>query len=468
MTPTPADVQHDLRVRRLLRLASGGTAVVAGLWALLQATRGAWAGVAIQSVVVALALLAYALQRRGHTRASVWLMFFDLFAILCFSAACVDVPTPGVPRVVHHLLLALGVSSCLGLRHERLLLRVSVPLACGLAFGWFACADPAWSTWPRSPWALPDAVRAVGLWPSEALALASLYAVVYVLQADVAERHTQADELRDAMLRGELALHYQPQVDAAGRVVGAEALVRWLHPQRGMVSPGEFIPLAERTGLMVPLGGWVLRTACTRLATWARDPRMADLQLAVNVSASQFAHPGFEDEVRSTLTRTGAEPTRLKLELTESVLAHDLESVAARMTRLRALGIGLSLDDFGTGFSSLNYLRRLPLDQLKIDQSFVRQMQRSEEDAAIVRMVIALGDSLHLQVIAEGVETPAEREALAALGCGLYQGFLYSKALPVVAFERWVGAGGAVPPDPAAEPPAAAVHTQVGILPALP
>jgi EAL domain-containing protein (putative c-di-GMP-specific phosphodiesterase class I) len=230
----------------------------------------------------------------------------------------------------------------------------------------------------------------------------------------------------------------QPQVDTAGRAIGAEALLRWRHPRRGMVSPGDFIPLAERTGLMLPLGDWVLRSACLQLTAWRHRSSTAGLVLAVNVSAVQFTQPDFVARVLAALEASGADPTRLKLELTESMLAHDLADIVAKMSALKAHGIGLSLDDFGTGFSSLSYLRQLPLDQLKIDQSFVADMLRSSGAAAIAQTVITLGHSLGLDVIAEGVETDEQRQFLAGLGCDAYQGYLFSRPLPLAAFGAWV------------------------------
>jgi len=220
-----------------------------------------------------------------------------------------------------------------------------------------------------------------------------------------------------------------------GRVVGAEALVRWQHPQRGLVSPAEFIPLAEETGLILPLGQWVLETACAQLALWATQPDMADLVLAVNVSAKQFHQSNFVTQVQAALTSSGTNPKRLKLELTESLLVNNVEDVIAKMATLKALGISFSLDDFGTGYSSLSYLKRMPLDQLKIDQGFVRNILSDPNDAAIAKMVVALAESMGLAVIAEGVELAAQKDFLAHLGCHAYQGYFFSRPVPIAEFE---------------------------------
>jgi diguanylate cyclase (GGDEF)-like protein/PAS domain S-box-containing protein len=258
------------------------------------------------------------------------------------------------------------------------------------------------------------------------------------MQTVVVERVALETGLRKAIEGNQLLLHFQPQVVGVGRVTGAEALVRWQHPERGMVSPAEFIPLAEETGLILPLGQWVLERACTQLALWAIHPDMAHLTVAVNVSAQEFRDADFVLKVVAILNQTGANPNRLKLELTESLLVDNVEDVIDKMSALKARGVGFSLDDFGTGYSSLSYLKRLPLDQLKIDQSFVRDILIDPNDAAIARTIVALAQSLGLDVIAEGVETETQRAFLASSGCHAYQGYFFSRPLPVAGFEEFV------------------------------
>ena len=257
------------------------------------------------------------------------------------------------------------------------------------------------------------------------------------MQADVLAHATLAADLREAVLKQQFVLYYQAQVVGEGRLSGVEALVRWQHPQRGMVSPAEFIPLAETSGLILPLGQWVLEAACLQLAAWAGQPAMAHLTMAVNVSARQFHQADFVEAVLATLARTQANPKRLKLELTESMLVDDVEGIIAKMSALKAKGVGFSLDDFGTGYSSLAYLKRLPLNQLKIDQGFVRNIVTDPNDAAIAKMVVALAESMGLSVIAEGVELQAQADFLAHLGCHAYQGYLFSRPLPIAAFEAF-------------------------------
>ncbi|MET3133079.1 diguanylate cyclase (GGDEF)-like protein/PAS domain S-box-containing protein [Oxalobacteraceae bacterium GrIS 1.11] len=257
------------------------------------------------------------------------------------------------------------------------------------------------------------------------------------MQTAVIERAALEADLRLAIESEQFVLHYQAQVAGAHRVTGAEALLRWQHPRRGMVAPADFIGLAEETGLILPLGLWVLRSACLQLALWAARPELAHLCIAVNVSARQFRAPDFVATVLGVLGETGANGHRLKLELTESLLVDNVQDIIEKMLALKAEGVGFALDDFGTGYSSFSYLKRLPLDQLKIDQSFVRDVLIDPNDAAIARTIVALAQSLGLGVIAEGVETRSQRDFLASSGCHAYQGYLYSRPLPLSAFEHY-------------------------------
>ena len=251
------------------------------------------------------------------------------------------------------------------------------------------------------------------------------------MQAALESRLRLEAELRHGIQDGQLRVFYQVQMGLHQQVLGAEALVRWQHPERGMVSPAEFIPLAEETGLILPLGSWVLREACRQLATWSRSPMTAELQIAVNVSAKQFHQASFVDEVRSLVTEFGFPPSRLKLELTESLLLDNVGDSIQHMQALRALGIQFSMDDFGTGYSSLTYIKRLPIDQLKIDQSFVRDLPADRDDEVIVQAIIAMAHSLRLEVIAEGVETEEQRAFLEAQGCYAFQGYLFGRPMPI-------------------------------------
>ena len=257
------------------------------------------------------------------------------------------------------------------------------------------------------------------------------------MQRVMLERTALEADLRLGLSRQQFVVYYQPQLDFEGRLIGAEALVRWQHPTRGLVMPGGFITLSEDTGLIVPLGQEVLRQACAQLTRWREQSHLAGLTLSVNVSVRQFREEGFVDELLALLAQAETDPRLLKLELTETLLASNVADMTASMHRLKAHGVGFSLDDFGTGYSSLSYLKRLPLDQLKIDQSFVRDILIDANDAAIARMVVALAKSMNLSVIAEGVETLAQRDYLAQLGCRAYQGYLFNPALTVERFEQY-------------------------------
>jgi predicted signal transduction protein with EAL and GGDEF domain len=255
------------------------------------------------------------------------------------------------------------------------------------------------------------------------------------MQANVEQHEAIEKDLRYAAERGELHLHYQLQVDNTLNSVGAEALIRWLHPQRGMVSPGQFIPIAEESSLILDIGHWVLDTACRQLACWQKNEKMRHLSLAVNISARQFRREDLVEIVAAMLVEHGIKPSMLKLELTESVVLGDVADVVAKMHALKALGIQLSLDDFGTGYSSLSYLKKLPLDQIKIDQSFVRDIVNDPNDAVMVKTIIDMATNFRLNVIAEGVETEAQFALLKQHNCMAYQGYLFSKPVPLADFE---------------------------------
>jgi len=257
------------------------------------------------------------------------------------------------------------------------------------------------------------------------------------LQVAINARAVLEEELREAIKQAQFQLYYQPQLDR-GAVIGAEALLRWQHPQRGILSPATFIPLAEETGLILPMGDWVLETACRQLAAWADNKETAHLSIAVNISARQLRQPDFVEKVLATLAQTAANPKNLELELTESMLVKNVGEVVFKMEELKLHGLRFSLDDFGIGYSSLSYLRRLPLDRLKIDRAFVKDILMDGCGGAIAQAIISLGGAMGLSVMAEGVETEEQRKYLAALGCHLYQGYLFSYPLPTQEFETFL------------------------------
>jgi EAL domain-containing protein (putative c-di-GMP-specific phosphodiesterase class I) len=254
------------------------------------------------------------------------------------------------------------------------------------------------------------------------------------LQAVVDAHTALKEDLRNAIKSGQLALFYQPQVGAGG-LAGAEALVRWHHPTRGLLSPAHFVPLAEETGLIRPMGNWVMEAAFTQIAKWCKRKKNEHLRISVNITAQEFKQPDFVAEVLAILHRSGANPKNIKLELTESLLVDNFDEVTAKIKELKSHGFRFSIDDFGTGYSSLTYMKNLPLDELKIDKSFVDDILTHPSSSAIAETVMSLGRAMGLSVIAEGVETFEQRDYLARLGCHSYQGYLFGKPLPANEFE---------------------------------
>jgi diguanylate cyclase (GGDEF)-like protein len=274
----------------------------------------------------------------------------------------------------------------------------------------------------------------IAMYQAKAAGRNTMHFFAPALQAAVNARAALEDDLRQAIKANDFLLYYQPQMDS-GILIGAEALIRWKHPKRGFLPPSEFIPLAEETGLILSLGDWVLEAACQQIAAWANRKDASHLSVSVNISARQFRSPAFVENVLTILDRTGANPQNLKLELTESMLVDDVEDVIAKMTQLKSHGLRFSLDDFGTGYSCLAYLGRLPLDQLKIDQIFVRDILVDAGSGVIAQTIISLSKSMGLSVTAEGVETEGQRDFLAHLGCHSFQGYLFSGPVPLDEFQ---------------------------------
>ena len=258
------------------------------------------------------------------------------------------------------------------------------------------------------------------------------------MQAAVAARADLEQDMRQGLLRGEFELHYQLQVDKSGAPIGAEALLRWNHPRQGLLAPASFIALAEESGLILKLSQWVLETACAQLESWSGQGSKALCAIAINVSTFQFAQSDFVAAVTAALDKSGANPKLFKLEVTENMFSGKAADLADKMTALKALGVRFELDDFGTGYSSLSHLKRLPLDQLKMDQSFVKDVLSNEADAVIARAIVALGHSLGLKVIAEGVETAAQHAFLAEIGCDAFQGYHFGHPMPAAQFNRLI------------------------------
>jgi EAL domain-containing protein (putative c-di-GMP-specific phosphodiesterase class I) len=421
---------HRRRIRWMLWIGAALLVALGLGWSIFFATIGEWTIVAMDVAMVVLGVAVAALTYRKRTRFAFFLLAGSMFLVICGVSILFDVPSAQAPRSTHHFLLVVAVCSLLFLRDDRSVLRYTVTGAYMLAFVVLGSTNSDFG----SPYALADSVRITGTWVNNLFSALGLYALIHVMVSELTERSSLEIDLSKAIARRELFLLYQPQVTSQGEVLGAEALLRWQHPKLGLVRPDEFIPLAEKTGLILPMGSWVLSTACLQLVAWSKQPALAGLTLSVNVSVHQFRQADFVEQVALVMEHTGAQPHKLKLELTESSLVHDMEDIILKMHALKAMGVGFSLDDFGTGYSSLNYLKRLPLDQLKIDQSFVHDVLSDDSDASIARMVISLGKSLGFNVIAEGVETQGQCDFLMQNGCQTFQGYLFSKPISAEKF----------------------------------
>jgi EAL domain-containing protein (putative c-di-GMP-specific phosphodiesterase class I) len=424
---------HHRRERRMRVLASFVMWVLGGIWAVYFSLQGQWLIVAIDLMLMGTGVAVFVLSWVHHDRSARLLLFGVLLLVIVGIAAVLDVPNATIPRSTHLYLLPLGVAAMMAFRDEPRWLRYSVIAVCLLSF--IGLAGSYWT--PLPGFNLPDATRGPGTWVNTWAAILCLFAMLHVLQTDAVQRSAWEGELLEALSAQQFQLHYQPQLDTHGQVIGAEALLRWYHPQRGMIPPGKFIPHAEETGLIIPIGKWVLETACAQLRCWMDEPEMQHLCLAVNISQKQFNQASFEAEVLALIKRYEIDPGRLQLEITETMVVKDMEELSRKMANLVSLGITFALDDFGTGYSSLSHLKRLPLNKLKIDQSFVFDVLTDHNSEAIVRTVIGLGSNMGLTVIAEGVETAAQHQFLLDNGCEQFQGYFFSKPLPLVAFTEF-------------------------------
>lgn len=344
-----------------------------------------------------------------------------------------DIPSDSAPRTTHLFLLVIALVGYVNLQLEHSKAQLAILAAALLAFLALCSISLAF------PVAAPPSheFRVGRAWVNATLVTALLCCGIVAMHAELINAMRSAVELRAALDNRQFELFYQPQVDVEGRLLGAEALLRWRHPKRGYVSPAEFIPVAECSGVMPSLGNWVVREACQTLALWQDRPLTRELTLSINITAEQFALPGFVDQLLIATAQHNIQPASLKLELTESAFLVDIDSVIAKMHVLQTAGFAISLDDFGTGYSSLSHLRRLPLSQLKIDRSFVRGVDNNPRAAAIVRNIVQMGHDLSLDVLAEGVETEAQLHAMRSCGCSTFQGFWFARPMCLGDFEHY-------------------------------
>lgn len=427
-----AQFPGDLARARRLMLMCGFILIALGMaWCGMYAFYGKWAMTALTSEAVVLGACVLALIFAGRVRLSAITAGHALLVLLVLLCLF-DNPIAGVPRSTHMYFLPVAAGAILVFRKEGWYLRFVLPslllLACAI------CGASKLNFAGRG--VMPPAeVHGIAAWVNYLSALGVLAVVFFIMQTNFSARRAWETDLREAIVKGQFQLAYQPQVDRNGRPYGAEVLLRWDHRRYGNVSPEEFIPFAEKTGVIVPMGGWVLRQACAQLARWAANPATAALTLSVNVSTSQFLQRDFVKSVIEILESSGAPASRLKLELTESVFNCDLEGSVRKMNMLRERGVHWSLDDFGTGYSSLSVVRKLPVDELKIDRSFVREVAYNASDRAIIRTLVSLSRSLGLFLVAEGVSEERQFSVLRGAGCDAFQGYLFGKPVFIEEFE---------------------------------
>jgi EAL domain-containing protein (putative c-di-GMP-specific phosphodiesterase class I) len=415
------------RERRMRMLASLVLLLVGSFWGVFFSLRGEWGIVMMDLLMIFCGIGVFVLTLRSRVRLA------NLLVIVA-TTLLMDPHTTAAPRATHLYLLPIAVAALMAFRDERLWLRYGVAVLCLGLF--IVLASSSWS--PTSAYHLPDEVRMSGSWVQSVAAMLMLFALLHILQSDTAERSMLDRDLEVALREQQFVLHYQPQLNRAGKVIGAEVLIRWQHPQRGLVAPAEFIGHAEKTGMIIPIGQWVLAQAVRQLRIWRDDPRYAGIGLAVNISQKQFRQASFVPDMLRLIDEHAIDARRLDLELTETLIVQDIDDLLRKMTALVERGVRFSLDDFGTGFSSLSHLKRLPLNTLKIDRSFICDVLTDNSSETIVRTVIALGQSMGMTVIAEGVETEAQQQFLLSNGCMQFQGYLFSKPLPLQAFTEFV------------------------------
>lgn len=422
------------RERRMRMLASLVLLLVGSFWGVFFTQRGEWGIVLMDLLMILCGLGVFSLTLRNRVRLANLLLFGVIILVIIGTTLLMDPHTAAAPRATHLYLLPIAVAALMAFRDERLWLRYGVAVFC---LGLFTVlASSPWS--PTSAYHLPDEVRVTGSWLQSIAAMLMLFALLHILQSDTAERSLLDHDLDVALREQQFVLHYQPQLNRAGKVIGAEVLIRWQHPQRGLMAPGEFIDHAENTGMIIPIGQWVLEQAIRQLRCWRDDPLYADIGLAVNISQKQFRQSSFVADMLRLIDEHAIDARRLDLELTETLIVQDIDDLLRKMNALVERGVRFSLDDFGTGFSSLSHLKRLPLNTLKIDRSFVCDLLTDSSSQTIVRSVIALAQSMGMNVIAEGVETQAQQEFLLNNGCMQFQGYLFSKPLSLQAFTAFV------------------------------
>ncbi|GAA4177580.1 putative bifunctional diguanylate cyclase/phosphodiesterase [Shinella granuli] len=432
------------RFRLVYATASLAAGVLTAGWGVVFAAMQEWSMVAMDIALVTVAVASFVLVRRRQLTAAI--LFSQVAFLVIIAAFCLlfDVPNDVAPRVSHLFLLVLAMIGYINYQQRPSRRQMAIVALSLAAFVVFA------STQLALPFARPisDDFRFVGAWVNVTIAVAMLCGCLYMMRQEFARNLGRERDIAAALKNREFELFYQPQVDQAGAVTGAEALLRWRRPDGSFVSPGDFIPIAEQAGLMPAIGDWVLNEALKTLSFWQQDDGTRHLRLAVNVSADQFMKADFADAVLARIRAQDIDPARLKLELTESMMANDVDAIAEKMGVLRAAGLTLSLDDFGTGYSSLSHLRRLPIQEIKIDRSFVKDAPESKRNRLLLKSIFDIARTLDLAVVAEGIETKEQFLLLQSFGGMAFQGFYFGRPVPLADFQtQWA----AETPPPLAE-----------------
>ncbi|WLS07984.1 EAL domain-containing protein [Shinella sumterensis] len=425
---------YSNRFRLVYGLASLAVGVTACGWGIAFALMGTWPLVALDVAVVCVALLSLALARSNRFSAALLFSQAAFLVIITMFCLVFDVPRAAAPRVSHLFLLVLALLGYINYRREQSRPQLAIVGLCVIAFIVFASSTAA----PSFARPIPEAIQIYGSWVNTIVAVGLLCVGVYVMQLELARDLDKARAIKMALRNREFELFYQPQVDESGRLTGAEALLRWRRGDGTHVPPAEFIPAAEQAGLMPAIGDWVLAQACETLAAWRHDPATSGLKLAINVSADHFTKPDFVDTVLDCLRTLELDPALLKLELTESMMAGDIDAISEKMRALRDAGLFISLDDFGTGYSSLSHLRRLPVQEIKIDRSFVQDIVESRRNRVLLKSIFDMAHVLEFAVVAEGVETLEQLGLLRSFGCTAFQGYYFGRPVPRSEFQsQW-------------------------------
>jgi EAL domain-containing protein (putative c-di-GMP-specific phosphodiesterase class I) len=431
---TEAGLSFSHRMEKAYKYGSLSFMAIGVAWAIVFIFMGWWLVVGMDLIIVALGGVIYFSMRKGHLRFGVFLAQVGLLLVAITMGILLDVPTAEYPRVVHIYLLSLASLGYLNYQREKSNIQLLIIVICLLAFIVLSCAPLA------SPYVLqmPDLLRTVGTWANATMATIILAASVHAIHSELVRKDKDSRRLMSALWNKEFKLVFQPQVDKSRKIIGAEALIRWHHPDKGEISPASFIPQAEQLDLMPDIGKWVLEEGCTVLKSWEQNPKLQHMNLSLNVSAKQLMHDEFEENLKKILNRTGVNPERLTLEITESVLVTGFEIARTKLATLNELGITVALDDFGTGYSSLSYLRQLPVQHVKIDRSFVRDAALNDASKTLVKNLVQLCNDLGQNVVAEGVETEEQHKLLCEFGASRFQGYLYGRPADLSQLESGV------------------------------